>query len=109
GGVTGVMLAVPPADWQFHDSYFVVAHFHYIIVGGILYGLFGGLYYWWPKMFGNYLNEKLGKWMFWLFTIGFHMTFLIQHFVGMLGMPRRVFTYLGEDVNPGWTWMNMVS
>lgn len=109
GGVTGVMLAVPPADWQFHDSYFVVAHFHYIIVGGILYGLFAGLFYWWPKMFGRFMNETLGKWIFWLFTIGFHMTFLIQHLLGMLGMPRRVFTYLGEDVNPGWTWMNQLS
>lgn len=109
GGVTGVMLAVPPADWQFHDSYFVVAHFHYIIVGGILFGLFGGLFYWWPKMFGNYLNETLGKWFFWLFFIGFHMTFLIQHVLGMLGMPRRVFTYLGEYENPGWTWMNQLS
>jgi len=109
GGVTGVMLAVPPADFQFHDSYFVVAHFHYIIVGGILFGLFSGLFYWWPKMFGNYLNETLGKIFFWLFFIGFHMTFFIQHIVGLLGMPRRVFTYLGEDVNPNWTWMNQLS
>ncbi len=109
GGVTGVMLAVPPADFQFHDSYFVVAHFHYVIVGGIAFGLFSGLYYWWPKMFGRTLNETLGKWMFWLFFIGFHLTFFIQHFLGLIGMPRRVFTYLGEDVNPGWGWMNMLS
>ncbi|WP_425262756.1 cytochrome c oxidase subunit I [Paenibacillus thermotolerans] len=109
GGVTGVMLAVPPADFQFHDSYFVVAHFHYIIVGGIAFGLLSGLFYWWPKMFGRQLNETLGKWFFWLFMIGFHLTFFIQHFLGLLGMPRRVFTYLGEEQNPGWGWMNMVS
>jgi cytochrome c oxidase subunit I len=109
GGVTGVMLAVPTADWQFHDSYFVVAHFHYVIVGGIVMGLFAGFYYWFPKMFGRMLNETLGKLNFWLFFIGFHLTFFIQHIVGLLGMPRRVFTYLGEDQNPGWTWMNQLS
>jgi len=109
GGVTGVMLAVPPADFQFHDSYFVVAHFHYVIVGGIVFGLLSGLFYWWPKMTGRFLNETLGKVTFWLFFIGFHMTFFIQHFVGLLGMPRRVFTYLGENDNPGWTWMNQLS
>lgn len=109
GGVTGVMLASPPADFQYHDTYFVVAHFHYIIVGGIILSIFSGVFYWFPKMTGRYLNETLGKIFFWLFTIGFHMTFLIQHFLGLLGMPRRVYTYLGEDVNPGWGWMNMVS
>ncbi|WP_199622744.1 cytochrome c oxidase subunit I [Paenibacillus alkalitolerans] len=109
GGVTGVMLAVPSADFQFHDSYFVVAHFHYVIVGGIAFGLFSGLFYWWPKMFGRMLNETLGKITFWMFFIGFHLTFLIQHFLGLIGMPRRVFTYLAEDQNPGWGWMNMLS
>ena len=109
GGVTGVMLAVPPADFQFHDSYFVVAHFHYVIVGGIAFGLLAGLFYWWPKMFGRFLNETAGKWTFWLFFIGFHLTFFIQHFVGLIGMPRRVYTYLGEAENPGWTWMNQLS
>jgi cytochrome c oxidase subunit 1 len=109
GGVTGVMLAVPPADFQFHDSYFVVAHFHYVIVGGIVFGLLSGLFYWWPKMFGRFLNETLGKWTFWLFFIGFHLTFFIQHFLGLIGMPRRVYTYLGEEINPGWGWMNMLS
>jgi cytochrome c oxidase subunit 1 len=109
GGVTGVMLAVPPADFQFHDSYFVVAHFHYVIVGGIVFGLLSGLFYWWPKMFGRFLNETLGKLTFWLFFIGFHLTFFIQHFLGLIGMPRRVYTYLGEEINPGWGWMNMLS
>jgi cytochrome c oxidase subunit 1 len=109
GGVTGVMLAVPPATFQFHDSYFVVAHFHYVIVGGIVLGLFAGLFYWFPKMFGRMLNETLGKWIFWLFITGFHLTFFIQHFLGMLGMPRRVYTYLDETQNPGWGWMNAVS
>jgi cytochrome c oxidase subunit 1 len=93
GGVTGVMLAVPPADFQYHDSYFVVAHFHYVIVGGIVLGVFSGLFYWWPKMFGRTLNETLGKFMFWFFFIGFHLTFFPQHFLGLMGMPRRVFTY----------------
>jgi cytochrome c oxidase subunit 1 len=93
GGVTGVMLAVPPADFQYQDSYFVVAHFHYVIVGGLVLGIFSGLYYWWPKMFGRMLNETLGKIMFWTFFIGFHLTFFPQHFLGLLGMPRRVFTY----------------
>ncbi len=109
GGVTGVMLAVPPADFQFHDSYFVVAHFHYVIVGGIVLGLFAGLFYWFPKMFGRSLHEPLGKWIFWLFMVGFHLTFFIQHFLGMIGMPRRVYTYLDESQNPGWGWMNAVS
>ncbi|GAB7387609.1 cytochrome c oxidase subunit I [Bacillaceae bacterium] len=94
GGVTGVMLAVAGADYQYHDTYFVVAHFHYVIVGGVVFGLFAGMYYWWPKMFGRMLDETLGKIHFWLFFIGFHLTFLIQHYLGLWGMPRRVFTYL---------------
>jgi cytochrome c oxidase subunit 1 len=93
GGVTGVMLAVPAADFQYHDSYFVVAHFHYVIVGGLVLSLFSGFYYWWPKMFGRMLNETLGKLHFWTFFIGFHLTFFPQHFLGLMGMPRRVFTY----------------
>ncbi|WNC14197.1 cytochrome c oxidase subunit I [Brevibacillus brevis] len=97
GGMTGVMLAIPPADYQYHDSYFVVAHFHYVIVGGLVFGLFSGLYYWWPKMFGKLLNETLGKWNFWTFFIGFHLTFFPQHFLGLMGMPRRVFTYLKDQ------------
>ncbi|WP_050900638.1 cytochrome c oxidase subunit I [Paenibacillus elgii] len=93
GGVTGVMLAVPAADFQYHDTYFVVAHFHYVIVGGLVLALFAASYYWWPKMFGRMLNETLGKIHFWTFFIGFHMTFFPQHFLGLMGMPRRVFTY----------------
>ncbi|WP_221564031.1 cytochrome c oxidase subunit I [Alkalihalobacillus sp. TS-13] len=96
GGVTGVMLAAAPADYQYHDSYFVVAHFHYVIVGGLILGLFAGLYYWYPRMFGLMLNEALGKWNFWTFFIGFHLTFFPQHFLGLMGMPRRYFTYPEE-------------
>ncbi|PYI49979.1 cytochrome c oxidase subunit I [Paenibacillus flagellatus] len=100
GGMTGVMLASPPADFQFHDSYFVVAHFHYVIVGGLVFGIFSGLHYWWPKMFGKVLNEGLGKLTFWFFFIGFHLTFFVQHFLGLMGMPRRVYTYLpGQELD----------
>ncbi len=106
GGVTGVMLAIPPADFQFHDSYFVVAHFHYVIVGGLIFGIFAALFYWWPKMFGRMLNETLGKITFWFFFLGFHLTFFIQHILGLQGMPRRVFTYLKED---GWDASNFIS
>ncbi|WP_215142270.1 cytochrome c oxidase subunit I [Exiguobacterium qingdaonense] len=106
GGMTGVMLSVAPADYQYHDSYFVVAHFHYVIVGGVVYGLFAGLYYWFPLMFGKALSEKLGYWQFWLFFIGFHLTFFPQHFLGLFGMPRRVFTYLGDQ---GWDTLNLLS
>jgi cytochrome c oxidase subunit 1 len=91
--MTGVMVAVPPADYQYHDNYFVVAHFHYVLVGGTILGLFAGIYYWWPKMFGKMLNETLGKIHFWTFIIGMHLTFFPQHFVGLFGMQRRVFTY----------------
>ncbi|CAJ1001285.1 MULTISPECIES: cytochrome c oxidase subunit I [Bacillales] len=102
GGMTGVMLANPPADYQYHDSYFVVAHFHYVIVGGLVFGLFAGLYYWWPKMFGKMLNETLGKWNFWTFFVGFHLTFFPQHFLGLMGMPRRVYTFLaGQGLELG--------
>jgi len=107
GGVTGVMLASPPADFQYHDSYFVVAHFHYVIVGGIVLALFAAVFYWWPKMFGRMLNETLGKLAFWLFFIGFHLTFFIQHILGLIGMQRRIFTYLAE--HEGWAEMNLVS
>ncbi|MGG4554896.1 cytochrome c oxidase subunit I [Paenibacillus sp. FSL W8-0186] len=106
GGVTGVMLGSAPADYQFHDTYFVVAHFHYVIVGGLVLGLFSGLHYWWPKMFGRVLNETLGKIEFWTFIIGFHLTFFLQHFLGLVGMQRRVFTYLP---NQGFDLMNMLS
>lgn len=106
GGVTGVMLASGAADYQYHDSYFVVAHFHYVIVGGIVFALLAATHYWYPKMFGHMLSEKLGKITFVLFFIGFHLTFFIQHFLGLWGMPRRVFTYLP---NQGWDTGNLVS
>lgn len=106
GGTTGVMLAVVDADYQFQDSYFVVAHFHYVIVGGLIFGLFSGMYHWWPKIWGYFLSEKLGKWNFWLFFIGFHVTFFPQHFLGLMGMPRRNFTY---PADVGWGDLNMLS
>ncbi|AIC94953.1 MULTISPECIES: cytochrome c oxidase subunit I [Shouchella] len=106
GGVTGVMLAMAPVDYLYHDTYFVVAHFHYIIVGGIVLALFAGLFYWYPKMFNHKLNEKLGIVFFILFTIGFHLTFFVQHFLGLMGMPRRVYTYLGGQ---GLDEFNMIS
>ncbi|PLR97417.1 cytochrome c oxidase subunit I [Bacillus sp. T33-2] len=102
GGVTGVMLATAAADYQYHDSYFVVAHFHYVIVGGVVFGLLAGTHFYWPKMFGTMLNEKLGKITFWLFLIGFHLTFFIQHFLGLMGMPRRIYTFLpGQGLDTG--------
>ena len=93
GGLTGIFLAAYPIDWQVHDTYFVVAHFHYTLFGGAIFGIFAGLHYWWPKMFGRRLSEGLGKASFWLMLVGFHVTFFPQHLLGMLGMPRRVYTY----------------
>lgn len=102
GGVTGVMLSSAAQDYQFHDTYFVVAHFHYVIVGGVVFALLGGAHLYWPKMFGTILNETLGKITFWLFLIGFHLTFFIQHFLGLMGMPRRIFTFLpGQGLETG--------
>jgi len=102
GGMTGVMLSVAPADYQYHDTYFVVAHFHYVILGGSVFGIFAGIYFWWPRMFNKMLNETLGKWHFWLFFIGYHLTFFPMHFLGLMGMPRRVFTFLeGQQLELG--------
>ncbi|MEG9296520.1 cytochrome c oxidase subunit I [Mangrovibacillus sp. Mu-81] len=106
GGVTGIMLASAAADYQFHDTYFVVAHFHYVIVGGVVFALLAGTHYYWPKMFGTMLNDFLGKISFWLFFIGFHLTFFIQHFLGLMGMPRRIWKFLpGQGFETG----NLVS
>ncbi len=93
GGMSGVMLAVPPADYQFNDSYFLVAHIHYVLIGGALFALFAGIYYWFPKISGRMLDEHLGKWSFWLIFIGFNVTFFPMHFLGVEGMPRRVASY----------------
>ncbi|WP_270584354.1 cytochrome c oxidase subunit I [Bacillus smithii] len=106
GGVTGVMQAAAPADYQYHDSYFIVAHFHYVIVGGVVFALLAAVHFYWPKIFGKMLNETLGKITFVLFFIGFHLTFFIQHFLGLMGMPRRVWTYLP---NQGFDTPNLVS
>jgi cytochrome c oxidase subunit 1 len=106
-GLTGIMLSAAPFNWQLSASYFVVAHFHYVIVGGILFGVFGAFYYWFPKMSGRMLNETLGKWHFWLFVIGFHLTFDFMHIPGLLGMPRRIYTY---EPGRGWEiWNQIVS
>jgi cytochrome c oxidase subunit I len=104
-GLTGIMLGAAPFNWQLSGSYFVVAHFHYVIVGGILFALFGGFYYWFPKMSGRMLSEKLGKWHFWLFLIGFHLTFDFMHIPGLLGMPRRIYTY---EPGRGWDIWNLI-
>lgn len=104
-GLTGIMLSAAPLDWQLGNSYFVVAHFHYVIVGGILFAIFGAFYYWFPKMTGRLLSEKLGKWHFWLFVIGFHLTFDFMHIPGLLGMPRRIYTY---EPGRGWDTWNLI-
>jgi cytochrome c oxidase subunit I+III len=97
GGITGVMVASPAFDWQVHDTYFVVAHFHYVIIGGVMLPIFAGLYHWLPKITGRLLNETLGRWSFWLTFIGTHLTFFPMHQLGFDGMPRRVYTYLPEQ------------
>jgi len=104
-GLTGIMLAVAPWDWQLHNSYFVIAHFHYVLVGAIVFNIFAAIYYWHPKVTGRMLDETLGKWHFWLFLIGFHITFDPMHVVGILGMPRSIYTY---EANRGWNSLNMV-
>jgi len=104
-GLTGIMLAASPFNWQLANSYFVVAHFHYVIVGAILFALFGAFYYWFPKMSGKMYNETLGKWHFWLFLIGFHLTFDFMHIPGLLGMPRRIYTY---ESGRGWEIWNVI-
>lgn len=106
GGLTGVMLASPALDFQVSDTYFVVAHFHYTLFGTVTYASFAGIYFWFPKMTGRMLDEKLGKIHFWLVTIGFHTTFLVQHWLGNMGMPRRYADYLPTD---GFTTLNQIS
>ncbi len=106
GGLTGVILASPPLDFHVSDSYFVVAHFHYVVFGTVVFAMFSGFYFWWPKFTGKMLNESLGHIHFWILFLGFHMTFLVQHWLGVMGMPRRYATYMVED---GFTWMNQLS
>jgi cytochrome c oxidase subunit 1 len=104
-GLTGIMLSVSAWDWQLHNTYFVVAHFHYVLVGAILFMIFSALYYWYPKMTGRMLNERMGKWHFWLMLIGFHITFDLMHIPGLLGMPRWIYTY---EPDRGWGTLNML-
>jgi cytochrome c oxidase subunit 1 len=106
GGLSGIFLAAFPVDWQLTDSYYVVAHLHYVLFGGSIFGIFAGLYYWWPKMFGRLLDETLGKISFWLIFVGFNVTFFPQHMLGLLGMPRRVYTYSHGGL---WEWYNLTS
>jgi cytochrome c oxidase subunit 1 len=105
-GLTGVMLAIAPFNWQLTDSYFVVGHFHYVVVGAILFNIFAAVYYWFPKMTGRLLSERLGRWHFWLMVLGFNLTFGAQHVAGMLGMPRRIYTYVEGR---GWDIWNQLS
>jgi len=104
-GLTGIMLAAVPFDWQVSDSYFVVAHFHYVLVGALVFTIFAAMYYWFPKASGKMLSETLGKWHFWLFVIGFHLTFDTMHIPGLLGMPRRIYTY---EADRGWELLNLI-
>jgi cytochrome c oxidase subunit 1 len=106
GGLTGIILAAPPLDFHVSDTYFVVAHFHYVIFGTVVFAMFAGFYFWWPKFTGKMLDERLGKVHFWLVFFGFHTTFLVQHWLGVEGMPRRYADYLASD---GFTTLNMVS
>ena len=104
-GLTGIMLSVSAWNWQLHNSYFVVAHFHYVLVGAIVFMIFASIYYWYPKITGRMLNNRLGKWHFWLMVIGFHMTFDVMHFPGLFGMPRQIYTY---EPDRGWTLLNQI-
>src|SRR5579864_8574418 len=106
GGITGIFLATFPVDWQLTDTYFVVAHFHYVLMGGAVFSIFAGLYYWFPKMTGRLMSETLGKASFWVMFVGFNLTFFVQHALGLSGMPRRIYTYQPGE---GWTTYNLIS
>jgi cytochrome c oxidase subunit I+III len=106
GGITGVMVSVVPFDLQAHDSYFVVAHFHYVLIGGVVFPLFAGLYYWLPKITGRMMSERLGKWNFWMMFVFFNVAFFPMHIAGLLGMPRRIYTY---EAGLGWELPNLIS
>jgi cytochrome c oxidase subunit 1 len=105
-GLTGIILSVVPFNWQLTDSYFVVAHFHFVLVGSLVFTIFGAIYYWFPKVTGRLLSERLGRWHFWLFVVGFNLTFLPMHWAGMLGMPRRIYTYPADR---GWDFWNLLA
>jgi cytochrome c oxidase subunit I+III len=105
GGITGVMVAVMPFDWQATDSYFIVAHLHYVLNGAVVFPIFGAMYYWGPKMTGRALSERLGRWSFWTMFVGFNVAFFPMHILGLLGMPRRVYTY---DRGVGWGTLNLI-
>jgi len=105
-GLTGIILSVVPFNWQLTDSYFVVAHFHFVLVGSLIFTIFGAIYYWFPKATGRLLSERLGRWHFWLFVVGFNLTFLPMHWAGMLGMPRRIYTYPADR---GWDFWNLLA
>jgi cytochrome c oxidase subunit I+III len=106
GGITGVMVAAVPFDMQAHDSYFVVGHFHYVLIGGVAFPIFAGIYYWFPKFTGKMLDERLGRWNFWLLFVGVNVTFFPMHIVGLMGMPRRIYTY---EAGLGWEIYNLIS
>ena len=108
GGMTGIMLAVVPMDWQLTDTYFVVGHFHWVLFGGLLFAIFSGFYYWFPKVTGKMLNETLGKWQFWLLFIGFLLTFGPMHMSGFEGMPRRIYTYLPDRGLELWNMLSSI-
>jgi cytochrome c oxidase subunit 1 len=106
GGLTGIMLALAPFDFQLSDSYFVVGHFHWVLIGGTLFGTFAGIHYWYPKATGRMLSERLARWQFWLLYVGFFLTFGPMHIAGMLGMPRRIFTY---EPDRAWELWNQIA
>jgi cytochrome c oxidase subunit 1 len=106
GGLTGIMLAAAPFDYQVTDSYFVVGHFHFVLIGGTVFGVFAGLHYWYPKVTGRMLSERLARWQFWLLYVGFILTFGPMHFSGMLGMPRRIYSY---EPDRGWDVWNQIT
>ena len=106
GGITGVTLAVVPWDWQVEDTYYVVGHFHNVLIAGTVFAGIAGLYYWFPKMTGRFLSDRIGKWQFWITAVGFAVTFFPMYALGILGMPRRVYTYAGDL---GWNQLNLVS
>lgn len=104
-GLTGIMLGSAPFNWQLSATYFVIAHFHYVLVGAILFAIFAAFYYWYPKVTGRLMSETIGRWHFWVFLIGFHLTFDFMHIPGILGMPRRIYTY---EASRDWGTLNMI-